>query len=194
MFLLWFCHNVPCSTLIFIYYKNEKYIFLYFFNPHARLVLVFIINVWPVIGRKQSMNRKAWIKLWCCVIKKTLLAQLLYRHWFDITPAPDSHGMLWILLMSVSANITRQNKKFINGFELIKYPYILCTIIYMLAYILYFSLESKMIIVGLHIITSRHVFNTHISTSKVCILLGASKQTRYGEQWINTQRFRISEV
>ena len=68
----------------------------------------------------------------------------------------------------------------------------------MLAYILYFTLESKMIIVGLHIITSRHVFNIHrpISTSKVCILLhvGASQQTRYGEQWINTQRFRISEV
>ena len=64
----------------------------------------------------------------------------------------------------------------------------------MLAYILFFTLESKMIIVGLHIITSRHVFNIHISTSKVCILLGASQKTRYGEQWINTQRFRISEV
>ena len=64
----------------------------------------------------------------------------------------------------------------------------------MLAYILYFTLESKMIIVGLHIITSRHVFNIHIFTSKVCILLGASQQTRYGEQWINTQRFGISEV
>ena len=36
--------------------------------------------------------------------------------------------------------------------------------------------------------------NIDISTSKVCILLGASQQTRYGEQWINTQRFRISEV
>ena len=64
----------------------------------------------------------------------------------------------------------------------------------MLAYILYFTLESKMIIVGLHIITSRHVFNIHISTSKVCILLGASQQIRYGEQRINTQRFQISEV
>ena len=32
----------------------------------------------------------------------------------------------------------------------------------MLAYMLYFTLESKMIIVGLHIITSRHVFNIHI--------------------------------
>ena len=64
----------------------------------------------------------------------------------------------------------------------------------MLAYILYFTLESKMIIVGLHIFTSRHVFNIHISTSKVCILLGASQQTQYGEQWMNTQRFRISEV
>ena len=127
-------------------------------------------------------------------LKKTLLTQLLYRHCIDITPAPDSHGMECILLMSVSAHITRQNKKFIIGFELIKYPYILCTIIYMLAYILYFTLESKMIIVGLHIITSRHVFNIHISTSKVCILLGASQHTRYGEQWINTQRFRISEV
>ena len=78
--------------------------------------------------------------------------------------------------MSVSAHITRQNKKFIIGFELIKYPYILCTMIYMLAYILYFTLESKMIIVDLHIITSRHVFNIHISTSKVCILLGASQK------------------
>ena len=48
--------------------------------------------------------------------------------------------------------------------------------------------------IALHIITSRHVFNIHISTSKVCILLGASQQIRYGEQWINTQRFRISEV
>ena len=96
--------------------------------------------------------------------------------------------------MSVSAHITRQNNTFIIGFKLIKYPYILGTIIYMLAYILYFTLESKMIIVGLHIITSRHVFNIHISTSKVCIHLGASQQTRYGEQWINTQRFRISEV
>ena len=96
--------------------------------------------------------------------------------------------------MSVSAHITRQNKKFIIGFKLIKYPYILCTIIYMLAYILFFTLERKMIIVGLHISTSRHVFNIHISTSKVCILLGASQQTRYGELWINTQRFRISEV
>ena len=95
--------------------------------------------------------------------------------------------------MSVFAHITRQNKKFIIGFEPIKYPYILCTIIYMLAYIFYFTLESKMIIVSLHIIT-RHVFNIHISTSKVCILLGASQQIRYGEQWINTQRFRISEV
>ena len=63
----------------------------------------------------------------------------------------------------------------------------------MLAYILYFILERKMIIVALHIITSRHVFNIHI-TSKVCILLGASQQTRYGEQWINTQRFQVSEV
>ena len=115
-----------------------------------------------------------------------------------------------ILLMSVSAHITRQNKKFFIGFKLInrgvrsfpsrgggggqeacprkslenfknmqlkgggvqdpsdhpppppctpmiKYPYILCTIIYMLAYILSFTLESKMIIVGLHIITSRNV-------------------------------------
>ena len=96
--------------------------------------------------------------------------------------------------MSVSAHITKQNKKFIIGFEPIKYPYILCTIIYMLAYILYFTLESKMKIVGLHIITSGHVFNIHISTSKVCILLGASQQTLYGEQWINTQRCRISEV
>ena len=52
----------------------------------------------------------------------------------------------------------------------------------MLAYILYFTLESKMIIVGLHIITSRHLFIIHISTSEVCILLGASQQTRYGEQ------------
>ena len=86
--------------------------------------------------------------------------------------------------MSVSDHITRQNKKFIIGFKLIKYPYILCTIIYMLAYILYFTLERK--IVGLHIITSRHVFNIHISTSKVCILLGASQQTLYGELWINT--------
>ena len=77
------------------------------------------------------------------------------------------------LLMSVSAYIKRQNKKFIIGFKLIKYPYILCTIIYMLAYTLYFNLERKMIIVGLHIITSRHVFNIHISTFKVCILLGA---------------------
>ena len=76
--------------------------------------------------------------------------------------------------MSVSAHITRQNKKFIIGFELIKYPYILCTIIYMLAYILYSTLESKMIIVGLHIITSRHIFNIHIS-----------QQTRYGKKWIN---------
>ena len=96
--------------------------------------------------------------------------------------------------MSVSAHITRQNKKFIIGFKLIKYSYILCTIIYMLAYILYFTLERKMIIEGLHIITSRHVFNIHISISKVYILLAASQQTRYGEQWINTQRFRISEV
>ena len=95
--------------------------------------------------------------------------------------------------MSVSAHIARQNRKFIIEFEL-NYPYILCTIIYMLAYILYFTLESKLIIVGLHIITSRHVFNIHISPSKVCILLGASQQIRYGEQWINTQRFRISEV
>ena len=71
--------------------------------------------------------------------------------------------MGFILLMSVSAHITRLNKKFIIGFEFIKFPYnvILCTIIYMLAYILYFTLESKMIIVGLHIITSRHVFNIH---------------------------------
>ena len=61
----------------------------------------------------------------------------------------------------------------------------------MLAYILYFTLESKMIIVGLHIITSRHVFN--IFTSKVCILLGASQQTRYGEQWINTQSFEFQK-
>ena len=53
-------------------------------------------------------------------LKKPLLAQLLYRHWIDITPAPDSHGMEGILLMSVSAHITRQNKKFIIGFELIK--------------------------------------------------------------------------
>ena len=79
--------------------------------------------------------------------------------------------------MIESAHITRQNKKFIIGFELINYPYILCTIIYMLAYILYFTLESKMIIEGLHIITWRHVFNIHIYTSKVCILLGASQQT-----------------
>ena len=84
--------------------------------------------------------------------------------------------------MSVAAHITRQNKKFIIGFDLIIYPYIVCTIIYMLAYILYFTLESKMIIVGLHIITSRHIFNIHISTSKVCILLGASQQTPYAEQ------------
>ena len=139
------------------------------------------------------MNGKEWIQLWCCVIKKTLLAQLLYRHWIDITPSPDSHGMECIVLMSVSAYITRQNKEFFSGFKLIKYPYILCTIIYMLAYILYFTLERKMIIVGLQIITSRHVFNIHISTYKVCILLGASQQTRYGKQWINTQRFRISE-
>ena len=48
--------------------------------------------------------------------------------------------------MSVSAHIKRQNKKFIIGFQLIKYPYILCTMIYMLAYILYFTLERKMII------------------------------------------------
>ena len=96
--------------------------------------------------------------------------------------------------MSVSAHITRLNKKFIIGFKLIKYPYILCTIIYMLVYILYFTLESNMIMVGLHIITLRHVFNIHISTSKVCILLGASQQTRYGEQWINIQRFQISEI
>ena len=48
--------------------------------------------------------------------------------------------------------------------------------------------------IALHIITSRHVFNIHISTSKVCILLGASQQIRYGEQWINTQRFQILEV
>ena len=80
--------------------------------------------------------------------------------------------------MSVSAHITRQNKKFIIGFELIKYPYILCTIVYMLAYILYFTLERKMIIVDLHIITSKHVFNIDISTSKVCILLGTSQQTQ----------------
>ena len=53
--------------------------------------------------------------------------------------------------------------------------------IHMLAYILYFTLESKMIIVGPHIITLRHVFNIHISTSKVCILLGASQQIRYGK-------------
>ena len=96
--------------------------------------------------------------------------------------------------MSVFAHILRQNKKFIIGFKLIKYSYILCTIIYMLAIILYFTLEREMIIVGLHIITSRHVFNIHISNSKVCILLGASQQTRYGEQRINTQRVRISEV
>ena len=38
--------------------------------------------------------------------------------------------------------------------------------------------------IALHII----VFNIHISTSKVCILLGASQQIRYGEQWINTQK------
>ena len=31
-----------------------------------------------------------------------------------------------------------------------------------IVYILYFTLESKMIIVGLHIITSRHVFNNNI--------------------------------
>ena len=42
--------------------------------------------------------------------------------------------------------------------------------------------------------TLRHVFNIHISTSEVCKLLGASQQTQYGEQWINTQRFLISEV
>ena len=48
--------------------------------------------------------------------------------------------------------------------------------------------------IALHIITSRHVFNIHTSTSKVCILLGASQQIRYGEQWINTQKFRISEI
>ena len=59
-----------------------------------------------------------------------------------------------ILLMSVSAHITRQNKKIIIGFKFIKYLYSLCTIIYMLAYNLYFTLERKMIIVGLHIITS----------------------------------------
>ena len=92
--------------------------------------------------------------------------------------------------MSVSAHITRQNKKFIIGFELIKYPYILCTIIYILAYILFFTLESKMIILGLHNITSRHVFNIHISTSKVCILLGAFQQTRYGEQWFKGFEFQ----
>ena len=54
--------------------------------------------------------------------------------------------------MSVSAHITRQKKKSIIGFKLIKYPYIKGTIIYMLAYLLYFTLEPKMIIVGLHII------------------------------------------
>ena len=43
----------------------------------------------------------------------------------------------------------------------------------------YRTLEGKIIIVGLHIITSRHVSYIHISTSKVCILLGASQQTRY---------------
>ena len=38
----------------------------------------------------------------------------------------------------------------------------------------------------LHIITSRHdFFNINISISKVCILLGASQQTRYLERWIN---------
>ena len=32
--------------------------------------------------------------------------------------------------------------------------------------------------IALHIITSRHVFNIHISNSKVCILLGASNTIR----------------
>ena len=70
------------------------------------------------------------------------------------------------MLMSVSAYITRQNKKFIIGFKLIKYPYILCTMIYMLAYILYFTLESRMIMVGLHIITSVSVsvYNVAVRT------------------------------
>ena len=144
------------------------------YNPHAWLVLVFIIDVWPVIGGKQSWMGKREFNYDTASLKKTQLAQTQ--------------------LLSVSAHITRQNKKFIIGFELIKYPNILGTIIYMLAYILYFTWESKMIIVGLHIITSRHVFNIHISTSKVCIFLGASQQTRYVEQWINTRRFRVSEV
>ena len=109
--------------------KNIYFKVLKFYNPHARLVLVFIIDGWPVIGRKQSMNGKAWIQLWCCVIKKTLLAQLLYRHF-----------------------------------------------------------------IALHNITSRHVFNIHISTSKVCILLGASQQIRYGEQWINTRIQKFSQT
>ena len=68
------------------------------------------------------------------------------------------------MLMSVSAHITRQSKKFIIGFKLIKYPYILCTMIYMLAYILYFTLESRMIMVGLHIITSVSVYYVAVRT------------------------------
>ena len=75
--------------------------------------------------------------------------------------------------MSVSAHITRQNKKFIIGFKLIKYPYILCTIIYMLAYILYFTLESKKIIVGLLIITSRYVFNIQGGGPRVVVSTAA---------------------
>ena len=39
----------------------------------------------------------------------------------------------------------------------------------MLKYILYFTLESKMIIVGLHIITSRHVFNMEMSIATVLL-------------------------
>ena len=56
----------------------------------------------------------------------------------------------------------------------------------MMVCILYFNFKSKIILI--HIITSRHYFIITLDlsiTSKVCILLGASQQTRYVERWIN---------
>ena len=55
----------------------------------------------------------------------------------------------------------------------------LIILIDMLVCILHLNFKSKIIII--HFITSKHYFNIalNISISKVCILLGASQQTRY---------------
>ena len=67
--------RITCSTLIFIDYKNIDILKIY--NRHARLVLVFIIDVWPVIGRKkiiewESVNSTMMLRLQKNTLRPTI--------------------------------------------------------------------------------------------------------------------------